>query len=228
MIEIKRNEYLCKFCNRLFVRESAYLTHKCRQMKRAEQMQTVTGMAAYNNYCDWMRIQKKTPPKAQTFMTSGYYNSFIKFAEFAQQVKIPDVQIFIRLMVNNDMPPTLWTTDDVYRFYLEYLDKNTPPNERAKIMIKTMQKIADAADCDVDEIFDILTPNEVLHYIRERKFTPWLLLKSSKFKKMLTQCTKEEQKIFETLINPTFWSFKFDKEPNTVKLMEKLAKDLNI
>lgn len=228
MTEIKREQYQCKFCHKLFVREGAYLRHKCKQMERNEQIQTVIGQAAYSYYGDWMRYQKRLVPKIQTFLTSNFYVSFIKFAEFVKQVKMADTQLFIRMMIKAELPPTLWSTDDAYRLYLEYIDKKLTPKEQVEIMLTVMDKIADAAECDISEIFDVLAPNEVLQLIRERKFTPWLLLKSTKFKKMLATCNKGQQKQFETLIRPTYWMYKFDKEPNTVKTMEKLAQELNL
>lgn len=91
-----------------------------------------------------------------------------------------------------------------------------------------MLNIADHNNIDVSEIFNVLTVYEVLQLIRERRFSPWILLTSNKFKKFVQSCIPEEQSLFEDLIRPAYWKVKFGKDPTSVTLMKQLVQELNI
>ena len=168
-------------------------------------------------------------PSAQSFLKSKYYQSFFRFAQRVKKLNIPDVNAFIMLMKEKDISPTIWTNDQVYAIYLEYLDRRASPISQAKITIDTLFKISEAAECDVSEIFDILEPNEVITLLRERRFSPWILLFSHKFKHLLIHKASDEQRIImESIIRPQYWAGKFKKNPNDVELMKKYVDELDI
>ena len=74
-------DFVCTFCGKHYQRETAYMKHECKQMKRDAQIKTPIGQAAYSYYSKWMRAHRKMIPAIENFMTSKYYTSFIKFAE---------------------------------------------------------------------------------------------------------------------------------------------------
>lgn len=220
--------YECKYCHRHFIRETAYLKHHCKIMDREKQLQTPIGQAALSFYGDWFRCQRRLVPNAKTFRTSKYYNAFIKFATFVRDVHIADPTIFIKMMVDRGMPPMLWTNDQAYALYLEYLEKKLTPMEQVKLSLKTMLNLADRTDCDISEVFEKITPNEIMQLIRERKLTPWLLLNSRAFRVMFQKSSPEQRKIFEDLIRPPYWNYKFNKDPASAAKIKKFIADLDI
>lgn len=226
---MKKDRYRCKFCEATFVQEQRYIKHRCKQMLRDEEFRTLLGQAAWSHYQKWMKAYRRLVPAPSTFLSSKYYQSFIRFAKHVQALHIPDVDSFIYLMKERDISPTIWTNDQVYTIYLEYLDRRASPEEQAKITITTLFKIADAAECDVGNVFGVLEPNEVISLLQERRLSPWLLLYSSKFKDMLLNKTSPEQRIImETIIRPQYWVKKFEKHPEGVKLMKKYVEELGI
>ena len=223
------DKYECNFCHSSFEREGNYLKHRCERMKRHEEIKGPIGQAAYQCYSDWMKAHKRMVPAVDVFLTSRFYKSFIRFAKYIKQLNIPDVQVFIRLMKEKDISPTIWTNDQVYALYLEYIDRRLTPIEQAQITIDTLFKIAEERDCSTEDIFTVLHPNEVLQYLRERRLSPWILLHSPQFIKMLNEnCSKEQQAFFEALIRPHYWKLKFANHPKYVELMKKYASELNI
>lgn len=219
----------CTFCNKKFVKEPAFLKHKCKPMERHEEMSTALGQMAYGLYGTWMRLYKRNVPRIESFMVSRYYGAFIKFAQYVKDMNLPDVESFIRLMIERDLSPHLWTNDKVYVLYLEYLDRRTTPVKQASITISTLIKIADDHQVDVGNVFDVLEPNEVLQMIRERRLSPWILLVSSKFKRMLVnRCSQEQITLFEDLVRPMYWRVKFDNNPEYVSVMKMYVKEMGI
>ena len=132
------------------------------------------------------------------------------------------------MMKEKSVQPTMWTHDSMYALYLEYLDRNTSPTKQANMTMKTLSKIADAADCDISEIFGVIHPMELLELIRERKLSPWMLLRSIKFRAMLETISDEERGVFEQLIRPNYWSAKFELNPKIVKKMTEYVKELGL
>jgi hypothetical protein len=218
----------CKFCHKVYVREDAYMKHECKQMKRAAEIKTAIGQSAYLYYSKWMNMNKRKAPTIEVFTTSRYYNAFIKFAEYVKRINIHDVDAFLSLVVERDLAPTMWTNDKVYVLYIEYLDRKVGPMRQANTTIQTFFNIADAAECDVSEIFDYVSPAEVIQMLRQRRLSPWLLLNSGKFKQMFVACTPEQRSIFEDLIRPMFWKIRFQKHPETVDYMKRYISELGL
>lgn len=219
----------CSYCHKPYIKETAFLNHKCKTMERTEELKTHLGQTAYSLYSMWMRMYKRSVPRIESFMVSRYYGAFIKFAQYTKEVNLPDVESFVQMMIEKDLTPHLWTNDKVYVQYLEYLDRRTSPIKHASFTTTALLRIADDHDVDVTDVFNVLTPGDVLQMIRERKLSPWILLVSSKFKQcVVNEWSREEQMLLENLIRPVYWKQKFDKNPDTVKYMKEFAKELNI
>lgn len=222
------DHFECKYCHRTYKREDAYLRHRCKRMVREEEMQTVLGHSAWLFYGSWMRAQRRLVPKIQTFLTSNFYTSFMKFAQFVKDVQITEPDIFIKMMVDRDISPTMWTNNIAYAYYLEYIERKLSPMDQMKISLKVLLKLADGLDCDISEVFEQLMPNEIIQLIRDRKLTPWLLLNSHSFGVFFRKLSPPQRKIIEALIRPEYWSHKFTKDPILAKKMKAFVQNLNI
>ncbi len=77
-------------------------------------------------------------------------------------MKIPDTDAFIWLMKERDIDPTIWTNDQVYTLFLEFMDRKVSPKRHAEITINTLFDEADERNIQVSEIFDHITPNELI------------------------------------------------------------------
>lgn len=227
--KIIQPKWVCKYCHRPFVLEARYLAHKCQQMKRAEEIQTPDGQAGWHYYQLWMRAQKRMAPPASSFLASKYYRTFINFAKHVKSVGLPKPERFIWLMKEKELQPTIWTNDEVYSMYIEFLDRQSTPLEQAKLSIETLLNIADKRSVDVCDVFDVLTPNEVLQLIRRRQLSPWLLLFSKKFKILFKQKATDEQRlILETMIRGDYWAEKLADHPKEQHTIKQLVTELNV
>lgn len=221
-------KYVCKYCHRNFVREHAYMDHECKQMKRENEIKSPNGQAAWHYYQTWMKHKKRMPPPASAFMTSKYFRTFINFAQFVKKVQLPLPDKFIWLMVKRDYPPTMWLNDEVYSQYLDFVDAKMPPIEQAKTSISTILDYADSHDIDVSAVFERINPNELIHLVRLRKLSPWLLLVSKKFAKMYVNLNEEQQTILETLIKPDVWAEKKEKHKQDIDMIKVYVGELGI
>lgn len=229
MSNVEAPQYECNYCNKHFYHESRFLKHKCKWMKREEEFQTPLGQAAWGFYQKWMRYNKRIVPGSTAFKRSKYYSAFVKFAKFKKDVGLPNVDKFMRFMRDKGIQPNLWTDDTVYSQYLEFLDHKDHPISQAKITIDTILSIVDVAGIKPEHVFDMLTPNELLQLIRQRRMSPWVLLHSPKFRDfMVNRTTNEEQILFQQIIRPKYWKKKFENFPNEVEKIKIYIKELGL
>ncbi len=218
----------CKFCSAVFKRETSFMKHECAQMKRADDIKTPTGMAAYDMYCLWMKASNRKAPSIETFSTSRYFNSLVKFVEKARKLRLPSNEQFIKLMVSKQISPILWCRDECYSFYLEWIDRTSDPLDQAASTIDTIYKISEAAEVGVGDVFSIIHYREVMQLIRQRQLSPWLLLCSSTFKRFLVGLESSEKDELLNLIGYNYWAEKFEANPTVVEQMKLLATEMGI
>lgn len=226
---MRERRYECKFCHAKFVHEDRFLKHRCKQMIRDEEFRTPLGQAAWLYYQEWMKAYRRQVPRSSAFLHSKFYSSFVRFAKFVKRVHLPDPKTFIHLMKEKDIAPSIWNSDQVYAIYLEFLDRKGDPKKQAEITINTLFDIAEAAECSVGDVFDVLTPNETIQLMRERRLSPWILLNSKKFMEFFVQqVSPEERIIMESIIRPNYWAEKFQSRPNDRELMRTYVSELNL
>lgn len=226
---MRERKFECSFCHTKFVSEDRFLKHKCKQMIRDEQFRMAIGQAAWIYYQYWMKVQHRQVPRSTSFLHSKYYTSFIRFAEFVKKVQLPEPETFIWLMTEKEILPPMWDKDQVYAIYLEFLDMQGNPKKQAETTINTLFQAADAAECEVEEIFEVLTPNDVMQLLRQRRLSPWLLLNSKKFMKFFVErLSSGEQIVMESIIRPNHWAEKFKKRPKDVELMKRFVSELKL
>lgn len=221
--------YKCQHCSKRFVHEERFIKHECKEMKREKEFREPHGQMAWIFYQKWLRSYNKVANNAAAFINSRYFNSFMKFAQFAKRVKLPDTDAFVAVMRDHDISPTIWTMEEVYNIYLEHLDKKLSPQKHAQITINTLFNHAEDHETDVATVFDTLTPNDVIKLVRERRLSPWILLNSVKFGDFFVNQTNSEQRIIlETMIRPAFWQKKFKEDPDSVEQMKRYVEELKL
>ncbi len=225
---MKEANYRCVHCGHSFVYEDRLLRHKCKQMIRKEEIQSPQGQAAWFFYQSWMRAKKHLVPQMKAFLHSKFYGPFIRFAKFVKDARIPDPEIYIELMVALDMPPTMWTSDQIYVAFLEHMDKKVPVEKHIRITLDTLFNYADDYNIEVWEFFDHVDSNEFIQLMRQRKLSPWLLLHSEKFKQFYGKLSQEQRVLLETIIRPKYWGEQLKSNPETVQAMKKYVSELNL
>lgn len=222
-------KFECKFCGTRFKQETRYMSHRCTQMKRDEQIKTPLGQAAWSYYQKWMKAQRRAIPSIETFLTSKFYTTFIKFAEFVQKTGLPDIDTFIWYMTEKKIQPVIWVNNEIYQSYLEFIDKKADPDKEAQRTIDYLFNIADEFECEVGEVFEYLIANDVIQMLTRRQLSPWILLHSPKFKQFLIhKTTTDERVVMETIIRVDYWAKKLAKHPEVVARMKRYTRELDL
>ena len=225
-------QFICNKCHRVYVREHAFMNHKCKQMKHEDEFKTIVGQSAWIYYQMWMKCKRRPIDldNPSIFLSSSFFTTFIKFTKFIQKTKLPVPDKFIWLMVKKDIPPKMWTRDDVYSMYMDFIDSAMDPLVQIQTSINTLFDKSDIHNVDVSNVFEKIPPNELLHLIRLRQLSPWLLLFSKSFGVVIKNKMSSEQRIIlETLIRPEYWGEKIGKlSPDTKEKIKQCVSELGI
>lgn len=211
---IEKINWVCTSCEREFVNETSFMKHRCKERERLEKLRSPLGQAAYNYYSEWMRQSKRSIPPIEKFSSSFLYTTFIKFAEYVIQVKIPNPVNFIRIMITNgNIQPTLWCRDNTYSIYLRSFDEAISPLEQFLNSIEIIQNISNELKISNKDVLQTLGLNEILNLVQRRKLSPWFLITSNSFKIFAEQLSKIDRSRLEEGIQLGAYLVRIQHEP---------------
>lgn len=226
--EVQKPEWKCHYCGKSYTSETFYMNHFCKERERYEEIRSPVGQAAYQYYCEWMKLYRRKPPAIDTFTTSRFYTSFIKFAKNVVTISLPSPELFIRLMVERDISPTLWARDQCYSIYLEYFDKTADPFQQVQTSIEKLIDISEKENVELCNIFGHLGPARVIELIRLRQLSPWLMFCSIKFGDFLKSISQDEWTQISKIINPSYWSNKFDENKDIINEIKEISNGIGL
>lgn len=205
------------------------MKHRCKAMDRDEEIRTPIGIAALEYYRLWMTAQKRMMPTVETFLNSKLYTTFVEFAKFAQKTGIPNTEQYIKYMIRKDVHPTIWKNDMIYGEYLQYLDRGADPGVQIQGTINNILDISDHLECDTSDIFEHLTAADIITLLKQRQLTPWVLLRSKKFRDFCVEKANTEQRlVIQSIIKPKIWVQRFKDNPEVVEYIKEVVGALDL
>lgn len=225
-----QNNFTCAFCKYEFASEKRYNNHYCEEMKKVDYFKTSHGKSAFYFYKEWLRLKRYNFDISEdTFLHAKYFSCFVKFIIYSNSMMLPDKFSFIKHMVESNILPTFWCTNDIYVNYIEKLDEIYSPEKQAEATITTLHEIASIYECKINEVFDHLEVGDCINLIKTRKLSPWLILCCKSFFNYLSiNLTKEQRLFVQTALKPSLWTHKFKKSPEIVQKMKELANSYNL
>lgn len=172
----------CEYCSRTYKFEKVFMKHVCDKKRKIDEIRSPVGQSAYQYYAGWMRENGRSVPPIETFIHSSMYNTFIRFAKHIHHVNMPAPENFIRLMVAQNVAPTLWCRDNVYAMYMKSFDKAMPPEEQFMQSVEFLLEYSSRREVDVRDAFADMGVEKFLGHVQKRKLSPWFLAASSVFK----------------------------------------------
>lgn len=219
----------CQFCHREFKREQAFLQHSCPRRERHDLLQSPLGQSAYACYEMWMRGYKRKVPPIETFADSRYFKSFVEFARFASKVHLTNVESYIRLMIQKDISPLLWTRSECYSLYLDHLDRGISPLKAIEISVETLLSLQAKRNLSaLSDVIMTMPVSELIHHVMLRTISPWLLLCSGTFKRYLSEKSSAEVSELMNVISPEVWASRLDAAREDVLRIKEITQELGL
>lgn len=218
----------CEFCLRDFQTENGFMKHRCAERERLEELKSPRGQAAYAYYSEWMRLQKRSVPVADRFMSSRQYNYFIKFTDWVEKTAIPNPNQFIKVMVETGTQPVLWCRDTTYAMYLQWYDNAYPPVNQ---FIETYDRLVNHATelgVPLTEVYPAMGASLIARLVRRRKLSPWLLVVSQKFLKWVQALPPAEREIVSEAVNFGAYAAKLNQNPELARELRAVCDAENV
>jgi hypothetical protein len=214
MIVESKSTYKCRYCEKSFSKESTLVVHLCEPKRRWQQEKEVgvqLGLKAYLRFYEITQGSAKLK-NYEDFVKSSYYNAFIKFGRYSQDIRCINYTNYLEWLLRNNKKIDNWCSDRLYEEWLPgYLQKEAVQDalERA---LKEMQDYAEA-NTDLKngftDYFRFGQPNRILFHITSGRISPWVVYNSESGVAFLDGLSEEQIQIVLPWIDPEHWQRKF-------------------
>jgi hypothetical protein len=208
------DQYQCKYCKKFFRKESTLTAHMCEPKRRWGQ-ETETwvqwGFKSYLRFYEFTQGSAKLKSYAD-FVESPYYNAFVKFGRYCQEIRCINFLNFLDWLLKNNKRLDGWCSDKLYAQWLpDYLKREAVPDalERG---LKEMQRYADDTPTlrnGFTDYFRYGNSNRICHHISTGRISPWVLYHCGSGIQFLESLTEEQIALVLPWIDPEYWQKKF-------------------
>ena len=230
MIALVEQPYTCVHCNKKFMQEKTLVAHMCERKRRAlqkDEKRVQAGFMAYNRF--WQLTQNAKKPKTyEEFADSSYYNAFVKFGSFVNNVNPLYPDKFIDYVIKSGEKLDNWCKDKLYEKYLYDILKSEPVESAVQRSIQTMMEWADEHNAQFEHYFNYVSLNKAVHDILNGRISCWVILNSSAGKTMVQKMNDEQVGMIAPVFDVKYWLKKFKETPADVALVKEICKEVGI
>lgn len=230
MIALAEQPFTCVHCKKSFMKEKTLVAHMCERKRRALQeteKRVQAGFIAFNRF--WQLTQKAKKLKTyDEFADSSYYNAFVKFGSFLNNVNPLYPDKFIDYVIKSGVKLDHWCRDELYEKYLYDMLKVEPVESAVQRTIQTMMEWADEHNANFAHYFDYVSLNLAVHDMLNGRVSPWIILNSISGKTMISKMSDEQLTMIAPVFDVKLWLKKFKDNPADVALVLEICKETGI
>tara|TARA_R110002153_G_scaffold64427_4_gene172602 strand:+ start:536 stop:1240 length:705 start_codon:yes stop_codon:yes gene_type:complete len=222
--------FTCEYCKSSYTREKTLMVHMCEQKRRAlqkDEMRVRHGYYAFNQFYKLSAGAKKDKTY-QEFCKSSYYNAFVKFGSFLNNVKPLYPEKYIDYVVTSGVKLDHWCREDMYEKYAIELIRKEGVQTALERSVMTMMEWADENNSQWNHYFAYVSLNRAVWHIKDGKVSPWLVLNCKSGKEMLGKFNDEQLAMIYSIVDPKQWAVRFQRLPSDVALVKDVAKESNL
>lgn len=222
--------HVCVHCGKKFMQPRTLFSHMCEQKRRAlqkDEKRVQAGFMAFNRFFQLTQNAKK-PKSYEDFCKTAYYNAFVKFGSFVNNVNPLYPDKFIDYVIKSGVKLDHWCRDELYEKYLYEMLKVEPVEAAVQRSITTMMEWADANKSVFTHYFNYVNLNRAVHHIKDGKISCWVLLNCDSGKTMLSKFTDDQLEYIAPALDMPHWVKKFKENPSDVALVKEICKEAGI
>ena len=230
MIDLVEQPFNCVHCGKSFMKEKTLVAHMCEQKRRVlqkDEKRVQSGFFAYNRFYQLTQNAKKQKTYEE-FCKSAYYNAFVKFGSFLNNVNPLYPEKFVDFVIKSGVKLDHWCRDELYDKYLTDLVKVEPVESAIQRSLQYMMEWGEDNNSDFTHYFRYVNVNRAVHSIREGKISPWMILNSVSGVELLKQFNDEQLEMVNQTLDIPFWTKKIRENPADVALVKEVCKEAGI
>lgn len=220
----------CVHCDRKFSNPRTLISHMCEQKRRAlqrDEKRVQAGLLTFNRFYELTQNNKKLKTYEE-FCSSSYYNAFVKFGSFINNINPIYPDKFIDYVIKSGVKLDHWCRDELYEKYLYEMLKVEPVEAAIQRSLQTMMEWADENQASFEHYFNYVSLNRAVYDILNGKISPWLILNSLSGKDMIKKMTDEQLNMIGPVFDVKFWLKRFKENPADIALVREICKETNI
>lgn len=230
MIQLAEQPFNCVHCGKSFMKEKTLYAHMCENKRRAmqrDEKRVQAGFLAFNKFFRMTQGAKKEKTYEE-FCKSPYYNAFVKFGSFINNVMPLYPEKFMDYVIKSGVKLDHWCRDELYDSYLFDMLKNEPVESAVQRSIQTMMEWGDVSQAEFNHYFRYVNLNKAVHDIRNGKISPWVTLNCKGGKDLLNKLNNDQLDIIAPAFDLPWWLKKFKASPADVVLVKEICKEAGI
>lgn len=230
MIALQNQPYNCVHCGKSFMKDKTLVAHMCERKRRALQeteKRVQAGFMAFNRF--WQLTQRAKKLKTyDEFADSSYYNAFVKFGSFINNVNPIYPDKFVDYVIKSGVKLDHWCRDELYEKYLHEMLKVEPVESAVQRSLQTMMEWAEEHNSNFAHYFDYVSLNLAVHDILNGKISPWLILNCNSGKTMISRMNDEQLSMISPVFDVKFWLKRFKENPADIIMINEIFKEAGI
>jgi len=222
--------YVCEYCGTGFSKEKTLAVHMCEQKRRHLQRgekRVQLGFYAFNQFYK-LSANAKKDKTYEDFCKSPYYNAFVKFGSFINNVKPLYPEKYVDHVVTSGVKLDHWCREELYQKYAIDLILREKVETAMERSIKTMMDWGDEKEAPWSDYFRYASLNRAVMDIKDGKISPWLILNCKSGKEMMKKFNDEQLQIVYPVMDPSHWALRFKRLPADVEMVKEVTKEAKL
>ena len=222
--------YVCEYCGSGYVKEKTLAVHMCEKKRRALQKnekRVQLGFYAFQRFYKLSAGSKKEKTY-QDFCNSQYYNAFVKFGSFLNNVRPLYPEKYIDYVVTSRIKLDHWCKDELYENYAIELVLKEDMEVAVRRSIDTMMDWGQEKEVPWNDYFRYASLNRSVRDIKDGKISPWLVLNCKTGKEMLGKFNDEQLGMIYQIVNPSHWALRFKRRQADLDSLKIVVKESNL
>jgi hypothetical protein len=164
----------------------------------------------------------------EEFVKSSFYNAFVKFGSFVNNVRPLYPEKYIDYVVTSNVKLDHWCRDEMYEKYAIELIRKEGVETALERSINTMVVWAEEHNSIYNHYFLYASTNRITWDIKDGKISPWLILNCKSGKQALNSFSDEQLNMLVNVIDPQHWAVRFNRQPKDVELVKQVAHEAGL
>lgn len=226
----KRGEFECKWCHRVFSKETIVARHLCEQRRRWEQKDTKHARYGLEAY---LAIQKHfhrnaTAKTEEDFRHSDYYLACLRWGRFVIDINCLDVLEYLQWLLRLNIPIDRWNEDAVYDCYLQDRVFAEDAWDALAHSILTMVRWSENHSKEFQNYFRQAQTARIITDIRKALISGWLVFCSTSGQAWLGSLEQSDLDLVWAWLDVSRWNVKFERAPDTVQKITAICTEAGL
>jgi len=170
----------------------------------------------------------RTDKTYEEFAKSSFYNAFVKFGSFVNNVRPLYPEKYIDYVVTSNVKLDHWCREEMYEKYANELIRKEGVETALERSVQTMTDWAKEKNSVYNHYFYYASPNRITWDIKDGKISPWLVLNCASGKQILNSFNDEQLNMLGSVLDPSHWAMRFKRQPKDVEFVKNIIKEMNL